>query len=171
MAIVFVEGKAGAGKTTYCFEKIKENMQNGIKSVLVVPEQVSLSFEKMAVEKLGFLGHSADVLSFNRLFHRLYNDDREYVSKVGKTILMNRAIASCSSKLTVYKNCAKIRDFSGQMLKMITELKRHSVSKEELYKACENIEQANVKAKINDICIILFVTSFECLCDCSADLP
>ncbi len=154
MAIVFVEGKAGAGKTTYCFDKIKENMEMGVKSVLVVPEQVSLSFEKMAVDKLGFLGQTADVLSFNRLFHRLYNDDREYVSKVGKTILMNRAISSCASKLSVYKNCAKIRDFSGQMLKMITELKRHSVSIKELLDVCDNIEQANVKAKIKDICII-----------------
>ncbi len=154
MAIIFVEGKTGTGKTTYCFDKIKENMDIGVKSILVVPEQVSLSFEKMAVKKLGFLGQTADVLSFNRLFHRLYNDDREYVSKVGKTILMNRAISSCSSKLNVYKNCAKIRDFSGQMLKMITELKRHSVSVEELSKACDNIEEANVRAKIKDICTI-----------------
>ena len=154
MAIIFVEGKAGTGKTTYCFDKIKENMANGIKSVLVVPQQVSLSFEKLAVEKLGFLGQTTDVLSFDRLFHRLYNDDREYVSKIGKTILMNRVIAACESKMAVYKNCAKMRDFSGQMLKMITELKRHSVSLEELSKACDNIEEANVKAKIRDICLI-----------------
>lgn len=154
MAIIFVEGKAGAGKTSFCFDKIKENMEMGVKSILIVPEQISLSFEKMAVNKLGFLGQTADVLSFNRLFHRLYKDDREYVSKVGKTILMNRAISLCSSKLELYKNCAKIKDFSGQMLKMVTELKRHSVACDELSKASDNIVQANVKAKIKDICTI-----------------
>ena len=107
MAIIFVEGKAGAGKTSFCFDKIKENMEMGVKSILIVPEQISLSFEKMAVNKLGFLGQKADVLSFNRLFHRLYKDDREYVSKVGKTILMNRAISLCSSKLELYKTVLK----------------------------------------------------------------
>ena len=108
MSVTLIEGKAGSGKTTLCLEKIKENMNKGVKSVLLVPEQITLSFQKMAVKELGFLCDTADVLSFNRLFHSLSkNNEVTYVSKVGKTILMNRAISKVFKDLTVYKNAVK----------------------------------------------------------------
>lgn len=158
MSVTFIEGKAGSGKTAYCLDKIQENINNGVKSVLIVPEQISLSFEKIAVKKFGFLGNLVDVLSFNRLFYSLSKasdmEERSYVSKVGKTILMNRAVSKASSKLVVYKTSAKSPDFSGQMLKTVTELKRHGVTPEGLLKASENISEANVKSKIEDICRI-----------------
>lgn len=156
MSVTFIEGKAGCGKTAFCLEKIKENIKGGVKSVLIVPEQISLSFEKIAVKEFGFLGNLVDVLSFNRLFYSLSkgNNDRNYVSKVGKTILMNRAVSKASTKLIVYKNSAKNPDFSGQMLKTVTELKRHGVTPSELLKASENIGEANVKSKLCDICLI-----------------
>ena len=156
--LTLIEGEAGSGKTTFCFEKIKENMKSGVKSVLLVPEQITLSFQKTAVKELGFLCDKADILSFNRLFHslskKLGKDDISYVSKVGKTILMNRAISKVAKDLVVYKNATKSANFSGQMLKTVTELKRHGVAPNTLLNASENISEANVSSKIKDICTI-----------------
>ena len=158
MSVTLIEGKAGSGKTTFCFEKIRENMKKDVKSVLLVPEQITLSFQKTAVKELGYLCDQADVLSFNRLFHSLSKkagkDDTSFVSKVGKTILMNRAVSKVAKDLVVYKNATKSADFSGQMLKTVTELKRHGVSSDALLNASQNISEANVKSKIKDICTI-----------------
>ena len=61
MALSFITGRAGSGKSTYILEKIKNSNE---KAVIIVPEQVSLSMEKMAVDHIGYLGNNYDVLSF-----------------------------------------------------------------------------------------------------------
>lgn len=158
MSLFFVEGRAGVGKTDFLLEKIKENLHNDIKSILIVPEQISLETECRMIEKIGFVSERNNVLSFNRLFHTMYGEScgekRCYVGKVGKTILMNRAIAKISSKLKVYTKSASYQEFAGQMLKTVSEFKRHSVSSDMLNKVSETIEGENTSEKIKDISLI-----------------
>lgn len=155
MAVIFVNGLAGSGKTTYCLDKIKENIENKVYSVLLIPEQITLGMEKKAVGRVGYVGGFYDVLSFNRLFYNLYKKtdrkERKYVTKIGKTILISRAVAKISSQLLVYNKSAKFQDFSGQMLKTVTELKRHGIDFDTLKNTAEEISQSNTKAKLCDI--------------------
>ncbi|MBO5453377.1 MAG: PD-(D/E)XK nuclease family protein [Clostridia bacterium] len=136
MALNLIYGRAGTGKTMLCLEKIKSD---GGTSIIIVPEQTSLSMELLAVEKLGYLGKDCNVLSFNRLFHSLYKQEngkkREYISSIGKTLVINRLLAENSEKLTVFKNAQKYAIASGQILSTFSEFKRHSIEPATVEKA------------------------------------
>ena len=64
---VFITGRSGSGKTHFCLEEMNRLSHEGVKTVLIVPEQLSLSSEHEAIEYLGFLDDTKNVFSFNRL--------------------------------------------------------------------------------------------------------
>ena len=49
MALTVLFGKAGSGKTTYCFNKIKAAQQAGKKALLLVPDQGTYKDRKSVV--------------------------------------------------------------------------------------------------------------------------
>ncbi len=135
MALNIIYGRSGSGKTNFCLERIKKHQD---KSIIIVPEQTSLSMERLAVKSLGFLGLNCNVLSFNRLFHTLYKEEnskkREYVSAIGKTLIINRLLTENKENLTVFKNSQKHSAISGQILSTFSEFKRHGVDTKTLEK-------------------------------------
>ncbi len=135
MALNLIYGRSGSGKTSFCLEKIKSDNSNNI---IIVPEQTSLSMERLAVKALGFLGNRCNVLSFNRLFHTLYKQEnskkREYISSIGKTLIINRLLTRNKEKLTVFKNSQKYAAISGQILSTFSEFKRHGIDPETVEK-------------------------------------
>ena len=46
MGLRFIYGRAGTGKSTYCFKEIKENINKNEKVYIITPEQFSYSAEK-----------------------------------------------------------------------------------------------------------------------------
>ena len=52
MSLRFIYGKAGTGKSTFCFNEIKENIKNKEKIYIITPEQFSYSAEKRLLEVL-----------------------------------------------------------------------------------------------------------------------
>jgi len=72
MSLRIIYGRAGSGKTTYCFNEIKNNLSLKNKIYIITPEQFSYSAEK---ELLNVLEQNsvinAEVISFNRMAHRV----------------------------------------------------------------------------------------------------
>lgn len=72
MSLRIMYGRAGSGKTTYCFNEIKNNLSLKNKIYIITPEQFSYSAEK---ELLNVLEQNsvinAEVISFNRMAHRV----------------------------------------------------------------------------------------------------
>ena len=84
MALNFVAGRSGSGKTEYCLKSIakkhKENY-NGL-SILIVPDQFSFQAEKDLIAAMGNkVIMRAKVLSFTRLAHTVFSK-----TGCGKTI-------------------------------------------------------------------------------------
>jgi len=154
MALNIIYGRAGTGKTGFCLEKIKSEEKQ---SVIIVPEQTSLSMERMAVKTLGYLGRNCDVLSFNRLFHSLYKQEngkkREYVSSIGKTLIINRLLSENKDKLTVFKNAQRHPAVSGQILATFSEFKRHGVSIETVEKT-SSVLNGKASLKFKDLALL-----------------
>ena len=52
MGLNIVYGKAGSGKSTYLFSKVKELINNSQKIYIITPEQFSFTAEKKLLEVL-----------------------------------------------------------------------------------------------------------------------
>ncbi|HIW21527.1 MAG TPA: hypothetical protein H9887_05850, partial [Candidatus Dorea intestinavium] len=77
MALQFVFGPSGSGKSHYLYEKvIKESLENPKKNyIIIVPEQFTLSTQKELVRlhpRKGIM--NIDVLSFARMAYRVFEE-------------------------------------------------------------------------------------------------
>jgi len=158
MPLQFITGRSGSGKTHFCLNKMKELSEKGTKTVLIVPEQLSLSAEHEAIEFLSYLDDTKNVLSFNRLFHYLYNKyirkQRVSISNIGKSMLLSKVIHSSRKDLAVYSATAKNFDLSGQFLSTISEFKRYGFSPEELEHEISSLDNNLTKMKMSDLTMI-----------------
>ena len=68
MSIQFILGRAGTGKSNYCYEEIKQNIDKKNKIYIITPEQFSYMAEKKLLETIGRQAViNAEVLTFNRM--------------------------------------------------------------------------------------------------------
>jgi len=79
MSLRLIYGRGGSGKSYYCLQDIKEKIKDGgntgNKLVLMVPEQYSFQSERNLLKVVGVTGITkAEVLSFKRLAHRVFNE-------------------------------------------------------------------------------------------------
>ena len=77
MSIRFIFGRAGTGKSKFCFDEIKKKINNDKdnKLILLVPEQYTFQTEKKILK---FIGENAlfrtEVLSFKRMAHEVFEE-------------------------------------------------------------------------------------------------
>ena len=99
MALQFVMGRSGSGKSYELYQKvIKESMKHPEKSYyVVVPEQFTMQTQKDLVTMHPNHGISnIDVLSFMRLAYRVFEEQggmkRTVLEDTGKSMLVRRVI-------------------------------------------------------------------------------
>lgn len=74
MSLNIISGRAGSGKTTYLFNKIKEAINKGEKVYIITPEQFSFTAERRLLEEISSRAViSAEVLTFSRMAYRVIN--------------------------------------------------------------------------------------------------
>ena len=72
MSLRIICGRAGTGKTSFCFNEIKNNISLDSKTYIITPEQFSYSAEKELLNSIGQNSViNAEVISFNRIAHRV----------------------------------------------------------------------------------------------------
>ena len=92
MKIIY--GRSGYGKSYYCMNEIKQNIEASFDRPLlfIVPEQFSLSAEmdlSQIVNRGGIM--KAEVVTFKRLCHRIYNEfgfRKTAIGSSAKTMLL-----------------------------------------------------------------------------------
>ena len=158
MPLQFITGRCGSGKTTFCLEEMKKLSAEGIKSVLIVPEQLSFSSEHEAIEYLSFLDDTKNVFSFNRLFHNLHNKyihkHHQQISNIGKTMLLSKVVYSNRKDFKIYTSAAENSDLSAGLLATLTEFKRYGYSFDKLKEDTEKLPDGITKLKIQDLSLI-----------------
>ena len=93
MALQLIYGKAGTGKTTYCFDKIRENIEENKKTYIITPEQFSFTAEQKLLETLNKKSVvNAEVITFNRMADRIFTEvggaNNVCLTKAGKAMLI-----------------------------------------------------------------------------------
>lgn len=72
MSLRIICGRAGTGKTSFCFNEIKNNISLDSKTYIITPEQFSYSAEKELLNSLKQKSIiNAEIISFNRIAHRI----------------------------------------------------------------------------------------------------
>jgi len=140
MAIRFVLGRAGSGKTHYCLEQIRNELKSdplGSPLILLTPEQASFQMEYELIdqgEPRGML--RAQALSFRRLAFRVMQETGGTalvpITETGKHMLLYKLVNRYASELQLFKNSEDQAGFIERLVNMITEWKRYGVSAEQV---------------------------------------
>ena len=153
MSLRFIYGKAGTGKSTFCFNEIKKNINNSKKIYIITPEQYSYSAERQLLEVLDENASiNAEVISFNRMANRVFTEvgglNDVLISKSSKAMLIYSILEKEKKNL---KFLGTSNDNIDLVLKEITELKKHNITTEKLENGINEIENISLQEKLKDI--------------------
>jgi ATP-dependent helicase/nuclease subunit B len=161
MALRFILGRAGCGKTTVCLKEIaakQHTSQNDI--IYIVPEQFSLQAEKSILrfskEKVML---KAQVLSFNRLAYNVFKktgvSKTEVLDDMGKSMAIRKIVNTRRDDFEYFVSGCDKKGFTEQLKLTITELFKYGISTDALKKSMDdNSDNTMLKCKLHDTAII-----------------
>lgn len=153
MAVHFIYGRAGYGKTEYVADGICKRLANGGRTYLVVPEQYTHIAEHKLLKRVGSISpETVEVTSFNKMISRMESSNgiTDILSPMAKNIIMADILSY--TELNYFSGTATLSGFSDICLKLIGELKKYCISPELLAEAgkAEGINP-RLKMKMDDI--------------------
>lgn len=153
MSLQFIYGRAGTGKSNHCFQEIKEKINGQNKIYIITPEQFSYMAEKKLLEAIGKQAViNAEVLTFNRMADRINAEvggkNEKQITKSSKAMLVYSILKEKKQDFTFLGNSNENLELA---IKGITEFKKHGVKVENIEQNIENIEDINLKLKLEDM--------------------
>ncbi len=161
MALTFVLGNAGSGKSTFLrnfiLDEAKKNPQK--KYLVLVPEQFTMSTQKEYVEASGAKCiMNIDVLSFERLAYRVFEElgmtDLTILEDTGKMLVLRQIVQQHRDELTVLKHKVEKPGYLDQVKSLLTEFAQYNVTVTDLEKMIENTPKNILNYKLQDLCVL-----------------
>lgn len=135
-------GRAGSGKTSKILEKIKSDTENHKKSYIVVPEQMTLEYEKQLTDFFDKPLFLCKIMSFERLsgdiIAKTGGQNADYIDEVGKPALLYNILGKHKDEFSLYKSSLTKKGFLQSSLKLLNDLKTYDISPDALSKVGEN---------------------------------
>ena len=161
MALRFLIGAAGTGKTEYCMKEIitAQSTHKG-RQIFLVPEQYTSQAERdltARTERKGIL--TAEVLSFGRLAHQFFAKNglnrAVILGDVGKQMALQKILLEQRDDLPYFCHMMDKNGFVSRLGKTITEFFRYRVTPEQL-ETMSNLEglSHSVQDKCRDMASI-----------------
>jgi ATP-dependent helicase/nuclease subunit B len=140
MSVRLLIGRSGSGKTTYCLNEIKSNLQEaptGDPIIYLVPDQMTFLSEYRLISGEEINGMiRAQVFSFTRLAWRVLQEtggiSRHHLTSVGLNMLIRKIVEDKKDSLKIFDKAADKNGFVEQMERMLTEFKRYCIQPQEL---------------------------------------
>jgi len=165
MALQFILGRSGTGKTSYCINAIaNELLDAGSKAplILLVPEQATYQAERAILADKGIAGYNRlNVVSFDRLQFWLLgkNTARPALSRVGQQMIIQRILRDNTDKLRIFGPSANWPGLGRQMAHTIIELHQYAKTPDDIKQLLDNLgkDERNSLAvlKFGDMSLIL----------------
>ena len=139
MALQFVPGNSGAGKSFQLYQKILQEAGTHPerKYLVIVPEQFTMQTQKELVAlspRHGIM--NVDILSFDRLAHRVFaevgGDQTPVLEDVGKILVLERVVQEQKKKLGVLGSSLEKLGTVSEMKSLLSELMQYDIHPEEL---------------------------------------
>jgi len=178
MAVQFILGRSGTGKTSYCINAVIEALLAGGKRslILLVPEQATYQAERAILADSRIMGYSSrsplyneargkwqpalNVLSFARLQFLLFGKNSELpeLSAIGRQMIVHKLLCDNVERLRVFGPTAASVGMGREMAATISELYNYAKTSEgieQLVKELEKSEAYNLAAlKFADIGLV-----------------
>lgn len=151
MALRLIYGRAGSGKSEFCFNEItkKSSLQNHI--YVITPEQFSYMAEKKLLESVGKNSViTSEVISFNRMAYRVFLEIGGALdinlSEAGRAMIVSNILEKLKKELKFLGNSNENIEI---ILRTITELKKHNIINFD--EIIDNVNDEYLKLKLIDI--------------------
>lgn len=156
MGLKIVYGKAGSGKSEYCFSEIANLIKKEKKIYMITPEQFSFTAEKKLMKAIGNKAViNAEVITLSRMAYRVMQElggnKKTKLTKCGKAMLIYSILNTNKNKLKFLNKSDENIDLT---LTAITEFKKHGILPEHLIEEEQKIEDIYLKTKLNDMSLI-----------------
>ena len=165
MAVRFIIGRAGSGKTWRCLEAIRARLRadpvGGSRLLLLVPEQASFQMERALIETPDISGFvRCEVLSFQRLAYRIFAEAGaaapradQTIGPLGRMMAIRRLIRREKHHLTMLGRVADKPGLVKQVAAAFDELMRAEMEPAALAELGERYEETNplAAAKLADL--------------------
>ena len=137
MAVQFLLGRSGTGKTSYCVRAIADALREPSDQPLLflLPEQATYQAERAILSDPRIKGYSRlHILSFDRLQFFLLgrNTARPAISRIGRQMIVHKILRDNLDKLRIFGPSALLPGFAREMASTITELHRYARSVEDM---------------------------------------
>ncbi len=137
MALTFVYGNSGNGKSEYIYQKIADMAECAPYQhyFVVVPEQFTLKTQRLFVEhaKNGVI-LNVDVVSFERLAYRVFDElgiHHTIMEETGKSLILRRIVSQQADKLTVLRGSLTKMGYIGELKSNLSEMMQYGISPED----------------------------------------
>ena len=152
MSLQIVYGRAGTGKSEYCYNEIAQNLKNEDKIIIITPEQFSFTAEKKLMECINNTSVlNAEVVTLSRMAYRVIQEtggNTQNLTKCGKTMLIYSILNEQKNNLKFLGKTDENVEILGNA---ITELKKHGIKLEQLKQEIEKQQDNYLKNKLQDI--------------------
>ena len=164
MAVQFILGRSGTGKTSYCIKSICDELQKpGTQQlILLVPEQATYQAERAILSNERIAGYNRlNVLSFDRLQFLLSgkNTARPMLSRIGRQMIIQRLLRDNKNKLKIFDSSVSRPGLAWQIARTIEELHQYGKSPDDIGQLlgdlAKNERNSLTILKLTDIALIL----------------
>ncbi|OMP67113.1 helicase-exonuclease AddAB subunit AddB [Domibacillus epiphyticus] len=158
MALQFVIGRSGSGKTDRMISDMKKQVLNdpaGRPIIYIVPEQMSFlsEYRLAADDELGGTIR-AQVYSFTRLAWRVLQEEggmsRQHITPAGRSILIRKIIEENREELSVFAKAADKTGFVSTVEGMLSEFRQYLITPDEMEKYRRSVPSA-LADKLRDL--------------------
>lgn len=159
MALHFIFGNSGSGKSHYLYEKIIEQSMEfpELNFLVLVPEQFTMQTQKDLCAmhpRHGIM--NIDVLSFVRLSHRIFEETGHQTEHIlddeGKNLILRKIAGECEEEFKVLKGNLKRQGYISEVKSVISEFVQYGIGLEQLDEFLEELEpDSYLYYKLQDI--------------------
>jgi len=164
MAVRFVIGRAGTGKTFHCVEAVRNGLRedpiHGAQLILLVPEQAALQMERAILEPDDIpAAHRAAALSFRRLAFKVLETAgspvRTAISEPARAMVLRYLLHRHAGDLHYYRRAARFGGFIDGLSAVIAELIQEGVTPDSMdHVISPGAARSSQAAKLHDVQLI-----------------
>ncbi|HWS29415.1 MAG TPA: PD-(D/E)XK nuclease family protein [Clostridia bacterium] len=153
--ITFVAGRAGAGKSRYLRERMRELLDKKERVLVIVPEQFTFETERELTEAFSGGLYNVSVFSFTTLARRVLKKSGErnvFLSPEGMRMVIKKSVSECEKKLVAFSGVAERPGFSETAASLFSMFKCFEIAPDALLSAAEKLpEDMLLKRKLLDL--------------------
>ena len=161
MAVQFILGRSGTGKTNQCIRSIVDQLAAGQKSsspiILLVPEQATYQAERLILSDDRIEGYTnLHILSFNRLQFMLLgnNANSPEISRLGQEMIISKILKELAPSLKIF-SANPTPGLAAELTATIIELHQCAKTVEDVQDLTEKLQKSPISAlKFADIATI-----------------